>query len=102
MTIRISTALRRTAATGNRVGLRVGALSVLLFALVLPTAEAGATGAPWSDGSSARNDRGGVVYVMTNATSGNAVLVFVRDRRGRLQALPWATASTGGMDNYSD
>jgi 6-phosphogluconolactonase (cycloisomerase 2 family) len=41
-------------------------------------------------------DRGGVVYAMTNAASGNAIRIFVRDRAGRLQAVPRATASTGG------
>ncbi len=45
----------------------------------------------------ANADRGGIVYVMTNASSGNEILVFVRDHRGRLAALPRATASTGGL-----
>ncbi len=44
----------------------------------------------------ARFDRGGVVYAMTNASSGNQILVFVRDPKGHLQAVPRATASTGG------
>jgi len=43
-----------------------------------------------------RIDHGGVVYAMTNAAGGNQVLVFVRDPRGRLEALPRATVSTGG------
>jgi 6-phosphogluconolactonase (cycloisomerase 2 family) len=42
-------------------------------------------------------DRGGVVYAMTNATSGNQILVYVRDQKGRLQPVPRATASTGGL-----
>jgi 6-phosphogluconolactonase (cycloisomerase 2 family) len=33
---------------------------------------------------------------MTNATSGDQILVYVRDHRGRLQPVPGATASTGG------
>ena len=41
-------------------------------------------------------DRGGLVYAMTNAASGNRVLVFARDQRGRLQPLPHATTPTGG------
>jgi hypothetical protein len=41
-------------------------------------------------------DRGGVVYAMTNASAGNKILVFARDRTGRLDALPSATAPTGG------
>jgi 6-phosphogluconolactonase len=42
-------------------------------------------------------DHGGAVYAMTNASSGNQVLVFFRDRTGRLQPLPQATRSTGGL-----
>lgn len=41
-------------------------------------------------------DRGGVVYAMTNATSGNQILVYVRDSHGRLQQIPGATKSTRG------
>jgi hypothetical protein len=41
-------------------------------------------------------DRGGVVYAMTNATSGNQILVYVRDAAGRLRHVPGATASTRG------
>ena len=47
-------------------------------------------------GSGDDTDRGGVVYAMTNASSGNQILVFARDRGGRLQPLPFARASTGG------
>ncbi|MCB1888300.1 MAG: beta-propeller fold lactonase family protein [Rhodocyclaceae bacterium] len=43
-----------------------------------------------------RSDDGGLVYVMTNAADGNAILVYQRDRRGRLRALPGATVPTGG------
>lgn len=41
-------------------------------------------------------DRGGVVYAMTNAASGNQILVYVRDAIGRLRHVPGATASTRG------
>ena len=44
-----------------------------------------------------RFDSGGVVYVMTNAASGNEIRVFLRDHKGRLRALPRATAATGGL-----
>lgn len=43
-----------------------------------------------------QDDHGGVVYVMTNNASSNRILVFGRDARGRLNALPQATAATGG------
>jgi hypothetical protein len=33
---------------------------------------------------------------MTNAATGNQILVFLRDRKGRLEPVPGATASTGG------
>jgi 6-phosphogluconolactonase (cycloisomerase 2 family) len=46
---------------------------------------------------SAHADNGGAVYAMTDASSGNEILVFFRDRTGRLQAVPQATASTGGL-----
>ncbi len=42
-------------------------------------------------------DRGGVVYVMSNASIGNEIFVFGRDRRGRLHALPGRTTPTGGL-----
>jgi DNA-binding beta-propeller fold protein YncE len=41
-------------------------------------------------------DRGGVVYAMTNDSGGNAIAVFLRDRRGRLHALPHAMVPTRG------
>jgi len=43
------------------------------------------------------SDRGGVVYVMSNAATGNEILLFGRDRRGRLQALPGRSTRTGGL-----
>jgi 6-phosphogluconolactonase (cycloisomerase 2 family) len=39
---------------------------------------------------------GGVIYTMDNAAAGNSVLVFARDRSGRLHPIPKATARTGG------
>jgi 6-phosphogluconolactonase (cycloisomerase 2 family) len=39
---------------------------------------------------------GGVVYVMSNAAAGNAILVFGRDRAGRLHRIRAANARTGG------
>lgn len=49
-----------------------------------------------------QHDRGGAVYVMTNAPSGNQILVFDRARSGKLNPLPTATVGTqglGGGDN---
>ena len=37
---------------------------------------------------SGRIDRGGVIYAMTNASTGNEILVFGRDSKGRLQGIP--------------
>ena len=42
------------------------------------------------------SDRGGLVYVMTNDSNANEILVFARDRRGRLLAVPGAAVRTGG------
>jgi 6-phosphogluconolactonase (cycloisomerase 2 family) len=39
---------------------------------------------------------GGIVYTMDNAADGNSVLVFGRDRMGRLYSIPQATTRTGG------
>jgi DNA-binding beta-propeller fold protein YncE len=44
-----------------------------------------------------RFDHGGVVYAMTNASSGNQILVYIRDHKGRLEPVPRATASTVGL-----
>jgi 6-phosphogluconolactonase (cycloisomerase 2 family) len=49
-----------------------------------------------ADSPARADDSGGVIYAMTNASTGNEILVFVRDRKGRLQPVPGATASTGG------
>lgn len=39
---------------------------------------------------------GGIIYAMDNAATGNSVLVFARDRSGRLHPIPQATARAGG------
>ena len=54
------------------------------------------TGAAAADSAHERFDRGGVVYAMTNASSGNQILVYIRDHKGKLEPLPRATASTAG------
>jgi 6-phosphogluconolactonase (cycloisomerase 2 family) len=38
----------------------------------------------------------GIVYAMDNAAQANSILVFARDRSGRLHPIPQATARTGG------
>lgn len=69
-----------------------------LFAALFATSLAAAANAAESFfAGRADADRGGVVYAMTNASSGNQILVFARDRDGGLQPLPFATASTGGL-----
>ena len=74
-----------------------GALAVLvLAAAAIYTAAAVASELHERPKHVERFDRGGVVYAMTNASSGNQVFVFARDPKGRLQAVPRATASTGG------
>jgi 6-phosphogluconolactonase (cycloisomerase 2 family) len=44
-----------------------------------------------------RFDFGGVVYVMTNDSRANAVLVYLRNPVGRLRPVTYATVSTGGQ-----
>ncbi|MEO8467681.1 MAG: beta-propeller fold lactonase family protein [Gammaproteobacteria bacterium] len=44
-----------------------------------------------------RYDLGGMVYVMTNASAGNQVVVYLRDRQGRLAPLHNGAVSTGGL-----
>ncbi|HZL94254.1 MAG TPA: beta-propeller fold lactonase family protein, partial [Vicinamibacterales bacterium] len=71
-----------------------GLARIVLCAVSLCTA---VTAAADGEQSAAENwDRGGVVYAMTNAASGNQILVYVRDATGRLRHLPGATASTHG------
>jgi 6-phosphogluconolactonase (cycloisomerase 2 family) len=47
------------------------------------------------DSDAWQRDRG-IIYAMDNAAAGNSVLVFARDRSGRLHPIPQATARTGG------
>jgi 6-phosphogluconolactonase (cycloisomerase 2 family) len=54
------------------------------------------TGAAAADSAQESFDRGGVVYAMTNASTGNQILVYIRDHKGKLEPLPRATASTAG------
>jgi 6-phosphogluconolactonase (cycloisomerase 2 family) len=44
-----------------------------------------------------RFDFGGVVYVMTNDSEANEVLVYLRNPAGRLRSVHYATVSTGGQ-----
>jgi DNA-binding beta-propeller fold protein YncE len=76
-----------------RRSMYTGALGALLAGCLAAAANA-ADG--FFDSVARDGDRGGVVYAMTNAAGGNQILVFARDRSGRLQPLPIATASTGG------
>jgi len=47
-------------------------------------------------------DRGGIVYAMTNADASNEILVYHRDRSGRLTPVPGATRPTGGAGASSN
>lgn len=74
--------------------------AALLVALVLPLGATLAAGHGMHRAKAhhfyRHDDRGGVVYVMSNNTHRNSILVFSRDFRGRLRAVPQATAVTGG------
>jgi 6-phosphogluconolactonase (cycloisomerase 2 family) len=75
-------------------------IAALLLALAVP-AGAIAAGGHGMHRAHARHfirhdDRGGVVYVMSNNSHRNSILVFSRDFRGRLRAIPQATTPTGG------
>jgi 6-phosphogluconolactonase (cycloisomerase 2 family) len=73
--------------------------TVLLFVAVAATRTAGADARDASLFD--RGDRGGLVYVMTNDSRGNAIVVFARDLRGRLHRVPGAvyTGGKGASDN---
>jgi DNA-binding beta-propeller fold protein YncE len=75
---------------GHRI--RAGIAGAFLAAALVTAANAGSSFFE----NHADVDRGGVVYAMTNASAGNKILVFARDRTGRLDALPAATTPTGG------
>jgi DNA-binding beta-propeller fold protein YncE len=76
---------------------KLAAAWVFLAAMVFSIS----VGASSFHGNSARHadriDHGGVVYVMTNDANGNEIRVYLRDHKGRLTALPRATAATGGL-----
>ena len=81
---------------GDRSLFATSALAALVVGAALIYASA-ATASGVQDGLAKRVDRGGIVYAMTNAASGNQVLVFLRDQKGRLQPVPRSTAPTGGL-----
>ncbi|MGE3510121.1 MAG: lactonase family protein [Vicinamibacterales bacterium] len=73
--------------------------TLALALLLIVAAHADSVALRAHDGTPAaedRLDRGGLVYVMTNASGGNFIVVFGRDRRGRLHPLPGARVATGG------
>jgi 6-phosphogluconolactonase (cycloisomerase 2 family) len=72
---------------------RALAASAAIAGLSIVTAAAYGDDRPDSD--EWRRGRG-IVYAMDNAAEGNSVLVFGRDRSGRLHPIPQATARTGG------
>jgi DNA-binding beta-propeller fold protein YncE len=88
---RCAAAKRSLAKVSVLVALVLGCSSVL--APAARAADSNASSAKRFD----RIDRGGVIYAMTNASTGNEILVFGRDSRGRLQPFPQATVSTGGL-----
>ncbi|MGQ8365362.1 lactonase family protein [Glaciecola sp. 1036] len=47
-------------------------------------------------------DRGGLVYVMTNDDTANKVMVYWRDKSGEISKMPYATVRTGGIGASSN
>jgi len=82
--------LARTGSTPRRL---MGAAFAASCLTILATS-AGASNRPW--GGADHADRGGIVYAMTNDSDRNEILVYSRDRLGRLHALRGATVATGG------
>lgn len=76
----------------SRRGMLITLAVSLLSAFTLTASASGPGG-----GANGHSDRGGLVYAMTNDSDGNEIVVFKRDRRGRLGPLPRATVSTGGL-----
>ena len=99
MKSRLLTEFLRQRAAAKRAPARVSALAAIVLAG--SSSLASATGATDSNAGGPIRfdgiDRGGVIYAMTNSSSGNEILVFRRDNRGRLNAFPNATVSTGGL-----
>lgn len=80
---------------------RRGVVIALIFSLLsASTMQASASGR--SSRLAHLDDRGGVVYAMTNDSAHNEILTFVRDRKGQLHRVPRATVSTGGAGNNRD
>lgn len=71
------------------------AVASVLLATCLAVGLATTADASHRDRGNAHRDRGGVVYAMTNASEGNAILAYLRDGRGRLHPVGRAV-STGG------
>ena len=71
----------------------------ILTALLAATAALAANPSVAGDwgGHTGRFDFGGLVYVMTNDSDANQVLVYLRNPGGMLRPLNYATASTGGQ-----
>ena len=69
-------------------------LTALLAATAVLAANPSVAG-EWG-GHTGRFDFGGLVYVMTNDSDANQVLVYLRNPRGKLRPVNYATVSTGG------
>lgn len=90
----VTPSLPRLSPAGARSFALLTCAAVLLVAADVWNARAAAT--DFESKTEQRVDHGGVIYAMTNAASGNQILVYLRDHHGRLQPVPRATASTGG------
>jgi 6-phosphogluconolactonase (cycloisomerase 2 family) len=95
MEIRSVTRFSSEDSEGSRSLFTTSALAALVLGAALAYAAA-ATASVFHETAAKRVDRGGVIYAMTNAASGNEILVFARDQKGRLQPVPHAAAPTGG------
>ncbi len=89
-----------TAARASRTA-RVLATAALAAGALLATHGAAADGAYFGR-YFGRYDLGGLVYVMTNAAAGNEIVVYLRDRHGRLSPLRNGAVSTGGHGGSSN
>ncbi len=90
--------MRTTFGTEGRVARTARAvLAVALAAGALLAANGAAADHAYLGKHFGRFDLGGLVYVMTNASAGNEIVTYLRDRRGRLTPLHHGTVSTGGL-----
>jgi len=80
---------------------RLLATATLAAGALLATHGAAADGAYFGK-HFGRYDLGGLVYVMTNASAGNEIVIYLRDRHGRLAPLRNGTVSTGGHGGSSN